>query len=199
MILRSCIAIVFVCLIFSCQTETQAQKEQAGGIAVKTSVPVMSNAVAHLKAPMEESNYPFDITLKRADGSETNSKNVFNFEDGPTIVTFWLTTCYPCRLEMAAIKKKYSRWQEEANFKMVAISTDFEKNYPAFVKMVNENQWPWEVYNDVNRKFWKVMPGGLNGLPQVFVFDKNGEIVYHKRKYAAGDEDILFNKVKELQ
>ena len=44
----------------------------------------------------------------------------------------------------------------------------------------------------------KVMPAGLNGLPQVFVFDKDGTIVYHKRKYKPGDEDVLFEKVKAL-
>jgi len=43
-----------------------------------------------------------------------------------------------------------------------------------------------------------VMPGALNGLPQTFIFDKNGEIAYHKRKYRGGDEKKLFAKVKEL-
>ena len=41
------------------------------------------------------------------------------------------------------------------------------------------------------------MPGRLNGLPQVFLLDKNGEIVYHKRKYLPGDEDKLFEAIKE--
>ena len=64
--------------------------------------------------------------------------------------------------------------------------------------MVNENDWPWQAANDVNREFRQIMPGKLNGLPQTFVLDKNGQIAYHKRKYRSGDEDVLFAKVKEL-
>ena len=52
--------------------------------------------------------------------------------------------------------------------------------------------------NDMNREFRRIMPGELNGLPQTFIIDKNGEIAYHKRKYRAGDEDALFAKIKEL-
>jgi peroxiredoxin len=42
------------------------------------------------------------------------------------------------------------------------------------------------------------MPGQLNGLPQTFIIDKDGNIVYHKRKYRSGDEDLLFEKVKTI-
>ena len=42
------------------------------------------------------------------------------------------------------------------------------------------------------------MPGNINGLPQVFLYDAEGNIVYHKRKYRSGDEDMLFEKIKAL-
>ncbi|MEM9821440.1 MAG: hypothetical protein AAF985_10225, partial [Bacteroidota bacterium] len=75
---------------------------------------------------------------------------------------------------------------------------EVQKNYPKFVSRVNDKQWPWATYNDVNREFRKVMPGGLNGLPQTFLLDQNGKIVYHKRKYNTGDEDKLFAEIKAL-
>ena len=99
---------------------------------------------------------------------------------------------------MAAIEKEFAGWKEQADFNLFAISTDFQKNFPRFEKMVQENNWPWPAYNDVNREFRKVLPGGLNGLPQTFVFDSEGNIAYHKRKYSSGDEHKLFEKVKEL-
>jgi len=145
-----------------------------------------------------DANFPYDIDLKTVDGSLLKSNEVLKSNDKPTILLFWLTTCYPCSLEMAAIQRKYENWQKEADFELVAISTDFEKNYPKFVQRVNEKKWPWRTYNDVNREFRHVMPGGLNGLPQTFLLDKDGNIVYHKRKYSSGDEDVLFAKVKEL-
>ncbi|MEM8907425.1 MAG: TlpA disulfide reductase family protein, partial [Bacteroidota bacterium] len=143
-----------------------------------------------------QQKFPYDIDLKKADGSVVNSSAILGVKDKPTVLLFWLTTCFPCSMEMAAIAKKYRSWQEEADFELVALSTDFQKNYPKFVQRVEEKQWPWPSYNDVNREFRKVMPGGLNGLPQTFLLDQKGQIVYHKRKYASGDEDKLFAKIK---
>lgn len=141
-------------------------------------------------------DYPYDITLKTATGKEISSDKVLAANGKPTVLLFWLTTCTPCRYEMEAIKGKYANWQTEADFNFYAISTDFDRNYDAFVKLVNQKDWKWETYNDVNREFRNVMPGELNGLPQTFVLDKDGKIIYHKRKWKPGDEDVLFEKVK---
>lgn len=142
--------------------------------------------------------FPYDIDLKTAEGEIFNSEKIFQKNGKPTVLMFWLTTCVPCRYEMKAVNEKYAGWKEEADFNLYAISTDFQKNYEAFVKRVNESGWAWESYNDVNREFKRVMPGELNGLPQTFILDKDGKIVYHKRKYRPGDEDALFAKIKDL-
>lgn len=142
--------------------------------------------------------YPFDIALKDASGKLHNSADILKPNGKPTVVLYWLTTCYPCLLEMKAIQKEIDAWKAETDFNIVAISTDFEKNYGSFVKRVEESNWSFEAYVDVNREFRKVMPGALNGLPQSFIFDKYGEIAYHKRKYSTGDEHRLYAKVKEL-
>lgn len=142
-------------------------------------------------------NFPYDLALTDGKGNKTSTDKIF--ETGkPTVVLFWLTTCYPCKVEMAAIKKKYDQWEKETDFNLVAISTDFDKNYEKYLKMVEEAEWPWDVYHDTNREFRKVMPGELNGLPQTFVFDKNGEIAMHKKRFRPGDEDKLYEQIKLL-
>ncbi|MFK7809719.1 MAG: TlpA family protein disulfide reductase [Saprospiraceae bacterium] len=150
--------------------------------------------------PVSEINksFPFDIALKDAKGQLINSADALPDNGKPTVLLFWLTTCPPCAREMQAISEKYSGWKEETDFNLVAISTDFSKNYPNFVKRVEDKNWPWSTYHDVHREFRKVMPGGLNGLPQTFILDGNGEVVYHKRKYSTGDEDKLYDKVKSI-
>ena len=142
-------------------------------------------------------NYPFDLALTDGKGNKTSTEEIFK-TGKPTVVLFWLTTCYPCMIEMGEIKKKYAQWKDETDFNLVAISTDFDKNYDKYLKMAEEKGWPWDVYHDTNREFRKVMPGELNGLPQTFVFDQEGNIAYHKRKYRPGDEDTLYEKVKLL-
>ena len=145
-----------------------------------------------------KAEFPFDIPMTTGEGKATNSEIALANNGKPTVVLFWLTTCYPCRIEMKAIKAAYPQWEKEADFNLVAISTDFPKNYERYLKMVKDSDWPWETYHDTNREYRNILPGALNGLPQSFVFDKNGEIVYHKRKYATGDEEKLFAVVKGL-
>jgi len=141
--------------------------------------------------------YPYDLAMTDGKGKKTSSDKLFK-KGKPTVVLFWLTTCYPCRVEMAAIKKKYAEWKEETDFNLVAISTDFEKNYDNYLKYVEKADWPWEAYHDTNREFRNVMPGELNGLPQTFVYDAKGEIAYHKKRFRPGDEDVLYDKIKQL-
>lgn len=142
--------------------------------------------------------YPYDIDLKLADGKIIKSSDILKDNGKPTVLMFWLTTCVPCRYEMKAVQEKYEGWQAEEDFNLYAISTDFAKNYESFVRMVDKNDWPWQSVNDMNREFRRIMPGELNGLPQTFIIDKDGQIAYHKRKYRSGDEDALFAKIKEL-
>lgn len=178
-------------------TETTAQPAAAPPTAVAKPRPNYAvNTSRHPGKIVKE--YPYDIALTNADREELQSDKVLQTNGKPTVLIFWLTTCVPCHYEMAAMKKKYAGWQEEADFNFYAISTDFQKNYDKFIAQCEKYDWPWEVYHDTNREFRLVMPGELNGLPQSFILDADGEIVYHKRKYRTGDEDILFAKVKEL-
>lgn len=146
-----------------------------------------------------DKKFPYDIMLKNADGKEVISKKLLKKNGKPTIIMFWLTTCGPCRMELEAIKNKYENWTKEAKFNFWAISTDWAENSTKFVERVKSENWPFEAYHDMNREFKYVMPGGLNGLPQVFVLNKDGEIIYHKRRYIPGDEDTLFEEIKKLQ
>ena len=142
--------------------------------------------------------FPFDIPITDKQGLITNSAKALPSDGKPLVVFFWMTTCGPCRAELTAIKGKYEAWQKEAPFKMVAVSIDFPTRHDAFKERVQIEGWQWEAYHDWNREFTAVMPGNLNGVPQVFLFDKNGKIVYTTRKYIGGEEDELFAKIKEM-
>ncbi len=145
-----------------------------------------------------EKKFPFNIDLKDVNGKVTNSADVFKKHDVPTVIVFWLTTCYPCRMEIQAYQQKYAQWKKESKFRMLVISYDFPDNYDNYVKRVAEEKWEWETFHDMRKEFGFVLPGELNGLPQVFIFDKKGELVYQKRKYYPGDEDTLYQKIVEL-
>jgi thiol-disulfide isomerase/thioredoxin len=143
-------------------------------------------------------DFPYDIALKTMDKKITHTDTVFKTNGKPLVVMFWLTTCFPCRMELQAVKEKYPTWKKETDFELIALSYDFPGKEEAIYQRVKEEQWPFPVYWDFNKEFGSVLPGELNGLPQVFVFDKDGKLVYQKRKYTPGDEDTLYAKVKEL-
>jgi cytochrome c biogenesis protein CcmG, thiol:disulfide interchange protein DsbE len=142
--------------------------------------------------------FPYNIEVKDSNDIVFNSETLFGNRKKPLVVLFWLTTCYPCRMEMEAITQKYAAWMKNYNFDMVAISTDFPENHQKFIDLVKKEKWPFPAYHDFRKEFRIVMPDGLNGLPQLFIFDKKGNIVYHKRKYIPGDEDMIVEKVKSL-
>ena len=212
--MRKLLLFASLALLFSCNEPSQESGDVAKAVTTANKIQSPS-AVKDTLKPRPKRNplsmrdpardikdintvYPFDISLKDAAGDIHNSSDILKGNGKPTVVLFWLTTCYPCRIEMKAIQKEIDKWKAETDFNIVAISTDFEKNYKQFVKRVNESNWSWDSYVDVNREFRKVMPGQLNGLPQSFIFDKDGNIAYHKRKYSTGDEFKLYAKVKEL-
>lgn len=156
----------------------------------------MSMATARPSDQIEK-KFPYNIDLKDVNGKVFNTAKLFKKHKEPLVVVFWLTTCFPCRMEIEAYQKKYEQWKKDAKFRMVVISYDFPQNYDNYVKRVADEKWQWETFNDMRKEFGSVLPGELNGLPQVFIFDKNGEISYQKRKYYPGDEDVLFQKIVE--
>lgn len=197
--------IIFLCvsLSFGCNSsidvDTKGPKLQP---TKDTLVPNVTQARSNImvdrsrKVELINNKFPFDIPLEDPSQKMWTSDQILPENGKPTVVMFWLTTCYPCRLEMKAIKEKYASWKDEVDFNIVAISTDWDKHVERFAEMSLSEGWPWKAYRDKNREFRKVLPGGLNGLPQTFIFDKKGEIVYHSRKYRSGDEDKLFSAIK---
>jgi len=214
--MKKILLLLLIGIFFSCNSSVtnQSDSPQPSRMAAKInptptiqrdtiptpSVKRRSNVITDTSRSKDEINskFPFDISMTTGDRKTVNSETKLASNGKPTVILFWLTTCYPCRMEMSAIKKVYAQWQEEADFNLYAISTDFQKNYDKFIKRVETEKWPWETLHDTNREFRKVLPGALNGLPQTFIFDKNGEIVYRKRKYSTGDEHNLFKMIKKI-
>ena len=141
--------------------------------------------------------FPFHVTLTRTDSTQTDSKNVLS-TGKPTVLAFWLTTCVPCIAEFGAYSQNYAQWKEQADFNMVGISIDFPERFKKIGPMAAEKKWPFPVYWDSARAFKTLLPGGLNGLPQVFLFDKNGTLVWQHKGFYQGMEKELFAQIKAL-
>lgn len=141
--------------------------------------------------------FPFNINLTAPDGKETNSKKVLKQSGKPTVLAFWLTTCQPCKVELATYAKAYPNWQKEQPFNLFAISIDFTERFPQVQEWAKQNNYPFPIFWDGARAFKDLLPGNLNGLPQVFVFDHKGGLRYQHKGFKPGDENELFRQVQQ--
>jgi len=156
-----------------------------------------SSAIAQT-LPQPVMAFPFQISLLTPDSVAVQSETVLG-KGKITVLAFWLSTCLPCRVELAAYTAKYAEWQRQADFQLVAISIDFPERFSQMAKMAQSSAWAFPAYWDQERAFRNILPGELNGLPQVFLFDKKGQLVWQHRRYVTGDEAELFAQIMALQ
>jgi cytochrome c biogenesis protein CcmG/thiol:disulfide interchange protein DsbE len=151
------------------------------------------------QAPGSPATLPADVMLTTLDSTELRSAAAWGKKRRPTVLAFWLTTCPPCQRELATYTQKYPEWKKKADFQLYAISIDHPPRFRKVVQTARERAFPFPVYWDRIQAFKAYMPGGLNGLPQVFLFDKNNKLVWQHKGYRPGDEEVLFAKIMELQ
>lgn len=116
----------------------------------------------------------------------------------PMIISFWATTCKPCLRELDAISEQMPDWLEEAEFRVVAVSTD-DNRFTAKARSLAEGRG-WDdfiVIYDKNQEFMRAM--NVNLTPQVYVADADGKIVYSHTGYTPGSEQELLEAIKKLK
>lgn len=132
--------------------------------------------------------------VKTLDGNSIDTKD-FENDGKPIIISFWATWCKPCVLELNTIADDYEEWQEETGVKLIAISIDDARNTAKVAPFVNGKDWDYEVYMDPNGDFKRVM--NVNSVPHTFVLNGDKQVVWSHNAYAPGDEEHLYEIVKE--
>lgn len=113
-----------------------------------------------------------------------------------TVISFWATWCSPCKKELDALMDNYDSWEEEFNAELVAISVDNARSMAKVGPLVAQKGWDYTVYLDPNEDLKKALNFGA--VPQTYIVDKNGIIVYEHTGYVPGDEYELEDKLAEL-
>ena len=115
----------------------------------------------------------------------------------PLVISFWSVTCKPCIQELDAINEALEDWQEEADFKIVAVSTD-DTRFAAKARAFTEAHG-WDAFTllfDINGDFKRAMNVNVN--PQVFIVSTEGKVVWSHTGYTTGSEDEILGQLKKL-
>lgn len=136
------------------------------------------------------------VTVENAKGEAFDTKTLLE-EGTPMIISFWSTSCKPCIRELDAVYDALPDWLEEADFRVVAVSTD-DSRLLAKAKSFAEGRGWGEDYTllfDKNQDFMRAM--NVSVVPHVFVLDGKGKIVYSHTSYVPGNELELFEAIKK--
>ena len=135
------------------------------------------------------------VTIKDFKGNPYNTSEIKN--DGkPLILSFWATWCKPCLRELNAIADVYDDWVNETGVKLVAVSIDDARSTKMVEPLVNGKAWEYIVLLDPNGDFKRAM--NVGPIPQTFLLNGKGEIVWQHTTFAEGDELTLIEIVKKV-
>lgn len=135
------------------------------------------------------------ISLKDLSG-HTVSTGDFKNDGKPIIISFWATWCKPCILELNTVAEEYEGLVKETGAKLIAISIDDARTAPKVAPYVQSRAWEYDVYVDENSDFKRAM--NVNNVPHTFLLNGKNEIVWSHNSYSPGDEEELYELVREL-
>lgn len=133
--------------------------------------------------------------IKTLQGETVDLADVIKEKD-LTVISFWATWCKPCQAELDAIADLYPEWQEELDVQLVAITIDTQRQLSKVPGVLSTKGWEYSVYSDANNVLKNQL--GFQAIPQTYVVDSEGNILYEHSGYSAGDEYDLGDKLKEL-
>jgi cytochrome c biogenesis protein CcmG, thiol:disulfide interchange protein DsbE len=137
-----------------------------------------------------------NVDIKDVKGNPFNTSKIVN--DGkPVIISFWATWCKPCVKELTTINDVYSEWQEETGVKLYAVSVDDARSSSLVAPMVNGKGWEYTVLLDQNGDFKRAM--NVGPIPQTFVLNGKGEIVWQHTSFSEGAELDLIEIVRKVE
>lgn len=138
------------------------------------------------------------VTIENAKGEAFDTASLLE-EGTPMIVSFWSTSCKPCIRELDAVYDALPDWLEEADFRVVAVSTDDSRLLAKAKSFAEGRGWgeDFTLLFDKNQDFMRAM--NVSVVPHVFVLDGKGKVVYSHTSYVPGNEVELLEAVKKCK
>ena len=152
------------------------------------SLALLVSAIAAAQVP--------SVTVENSKGEPFDTDALLK-EGTPMILSFWSTSCKPCIRELDAVYDALPDWKEEADFRVVAVSTDDSRLLAKAKSFAEGRGWgeDFVLLFDKTQDFMRAM--NVSVVPHVFVIDARGKVVYSHTSYVPGNELELFDAIKK--
>jgi cytochrome c biogenesis protein CcmG/thiol:disulfide interchange protein DsbE len=135
------------------------------------------------------------IEVKTLDGKSVNIQD-YTQNGKITVISFWATWCKPCQLELDNVMELYPEWQEKYNVQFLAVTIDTQRALAKVGPLVESKGWEYTILADANQALKTAM--NFQAIPQTFLVDASGNIVYEHSGYVPGNEFELEEKIKAV-
>lgn len=145
--------------------------------------------------PATDGNTLPAVDVKTMDGKSVNIQE-FVGKGKITVISFWATWCSPCKRELDAIADIYPDWQEEYDMELLAVTIDDARGVAKVPAMIASKGWEYTILSDSKQELQRAL--NFQTVPQTFLLNAAGEIVYTHSGYTSGDEYELEEEIKKL-
>ena len=97
---------------------------------------------------------------------------------------------------MDAINEIYEDWQDEYDVELLAITIDNSRQLTKVPGIVTTKGWEFEVLSADQNEIQTAL--NFQTIPQTFLVDQEGNIVYSHSGYVPGDEDSLEDEIAKV-
>jgi cytochrome c biogenesis protein CcmG, thiol:disulfide interchange protein DsbE len=136
-----------------------------------------------------------DVDVKTLDGKTVNVRDYIS-KGKITVLSFWATWCSPCKKELDAISEVYEGWQKDYNVQVLAITIDTQRDLAKVKPMVATKEWDYTILSDAPGQLKNAL--NFQSIPQMYLIDQKGVVVYEHTGYLPGDEVDLEKKIRAL-
>ncbi len=137
-----------------------------------------------------------DTQIKDVNSGKKLAFNQTVEKDKVTLINFWATWCVPCKKEIKNVRAKLADWKKETDFNYMTVSID-ESRAEGLVRSYAKSQgWDFPYYIDPNSDLKRSL--NFQTVPFTMIVDKTGNVAYMHAGYEEGNENLMYEKIKEL-